>query len=181
MTYAARQKIAAEVIGSALLLATVVGSGIMAETLADGNIAVALLANTSATGAILDVLITALGPVSGAHFNPAVTLVFLLRKELPARLAAAYVLAQLAGTIAGVGCFLNNAFGNDRLGFAAIVIIDIDVISSQIGHQQFFSIGLKHRRVHMRPFLVTVRARTCILNGLRHRPQRKLRSEYRRI
>jgi len=101
MTYAARQKIAAEVIGSALLLATVVGSGIMAETLADGNIAVALLANTIATGAILYVLITALGPVSGAHFNPAVTLVFLLRKELPARLAAAYVLAQLAGTIAG--------------------------------------------------------------------------------
>lgn len=101
MTYSTRQTIAAESIGSALLLATVVGSGIMAETLAQGNLAVALLANTIATGAILYVLIVALGPISGAHFNPAVTLVFALRKEVPPPLAAAYVVAQLAGTVAG--------------------------------------------------------------------------------
>lgn len=101
MTYSKRQTIAAEAIGSALLLATVVGSGIMAETLAQGNLAVALLANTIATGAILYVLIVALGPISGAHFNPAVTLVFALRKEVPPPLAGAYVVAQLAGTVAG--------------------------------------------------------------------------------
>lgn len=101
MTYSTRQMIAAEAIGSALLLATVVGSGIMAETLAQGNLAVALLANTIATGAILYVLIVALGPISGAHFNPAVTLVFALRKEVPPPLAGAYVVAQLAGTVAG--------------------------------------------------------------------------------
>lgn len=101
MTYSVRQRIAAEALGSALLLATVVGSGIMADTLAQGNVAVALLANTIATGAILYVLITALGPVSGAHFNPAVTLVFTLRKELPLRVASAYALAQFAGTIIG--------------------------------------------------------------------------------
>lgn len=101
MTYSVKQTIAAEAIGSALLLATVVGSGIMAEALAQGNVAVALLANTIATGAILYVLITALGPVSGAHFNPAVTLIFALRREISVPVALAYVLAQLAGTVAG--------------------------------------------------------------------------------
>jgi len=101
MTYSLRQTIAAEALGSALLLCTVVGSGIMADTLAQGNVAVALLANTIATGSILYVLITALGPVSGAHFNPAVTLVFALRREVAASVAVAYVLAQVAGTICG--------------------------------------------------------------------------------
>jgi glycerol uptake facilitator-like aquaporin len=95
------QRIAAEAMGTAILVATVVGSGIMAETLADGNIAVALLANTIATGAILYVLITALGPVSGAHFNPAVSAVFAFRREIGWTLAFAFSVAQIAGGIGG--------------------------------------------------------------------------------
>ena len=94
--------LAAEALGSFFLFATVVGSGIMGETLAGGNVAIALLGNTLATGAILFVLIAALGPVSGAHFNPAVTLVFALRREIGAGLALAYVAAQLAGGLIGV-------------------------------------------------------------------------------
>ena len=91
---------AAEGVGTAFLVATVVGSGIMAETLADDT-AVALLGNTVATGAILVVLITVLGPVSGAHFNPAVTLAFAVRRELPPARAATYVAVQVAGGVAG--------------------------------------------------------------------------------
>ena len=79
------RRFAAEFIGTGLLLATVVGSGIMAERLAGGNVAIALLANSVATGAILIVLITMFGPVSGAHFNPAVTLVMALRKGIARR------------------------------------------------------------------------------------------------
>jgi glycerol uptake facilitator-like aquaporin len=101
MSYFTGQRIAAEALGTALLVATVVGSGIMAESLAGGNIAVALLANTIATGAILYVLITALGPVSGAHFNPAVSAVFALRREIPWRIALAFTVAQIAGGIGG--------------------------------------------------------------------------------
>lgn len=101
MTYTAAQRIAAEAMGTALLVATVVGSGIMAETLAGGNIAVALLANTIATGAILYVLITALGPVSGAHFNPAVSAVFAFRREISWTVALAFTAAQIAGGIGG--------------------------------------------------------------------------------
>ncbi len=93
---------AAEALGSFFLFATVVGSGIMAEQLAGGNVAVALLGNTLATGAMLFVLITMLGPVSGAHFNPAVSLVFRLHGELTTLTALAYILAQLAGGILGV-------------------------------------------------------------------------------
>ena len=74
--------LAAEFLGTMFLLATVIGSGIMAERLADGNLAVALLGNTIPTGAILYVLITIFGPVSGAHFNPAVTIAFLLRRDI---------------------------------------------------------------------------------------------------
>ncbi len=85
-----------------MLLATVVGSGIMGETLSGGNIAIALLGNTLATGAILVVLIMGLGPLSGAHFNPAVTMAFWLRGEIPGREAAAYVLVQLLGALAGM-------------------------------------------------------------------------------
>ncbi len=94
--------VVAEALGSFFLFATVVGSGIMAEQLAGGNVAVALLGNTLATGAMLFVLITMLGPMSGAHFNPAVTLVFRLRGELATGTALAYVAAQLAGGILGV-------------------------------------------------------------------------------
>jgi glycerol uptake facilitator-like aquaporin len=96
------QRIAAEVLGSAFLLATVIGSGIMAERLADGNVALALLGNTLATGAILIVLVLALAPISGAHFNPAVSLVFVLRRELTLRLGLLYSAAQIVGAIAGV-------------------------------------------------------------------------------
>jgi len=97
-----RHRLAAEAIGAFLLFATVIGSGIMAERLAGGNVAVALLGNTIATGAILFVLITMLGPVSGAHMNPAVSMVTALRGDLPWRDAAAYLPAQLVGGIAGV-------------------------------------------------------------------------------
>lgn len=92
----------AEALGSFFLFATVVGSGIMAESLAGGNVAVALLGNTLAVAAMLFVLITMLGPISGAHFNPAVTLVFALRREIGAGMALAFVAAQLAGGILGV-------------------------------------------------------------------------------
>lgn len=96
------RKLLGEAIGSLLLFATVVGSGIMAERLAGGNLAVALLGNTLATGAILYVLITMLGPVSGAQFNPAVTLVMRLRGECCWKGAALVVLAQVAAGVLGV-------------------------------------------------------------------------------
>jgi glycerol uptake facilitator-like aquaporin len=96
------QRLAAEGLGTALLLATVIGSGIMGERLAGGNVALALLGNTLATGAMLVVLITMFGPVSGAHFNPAVTAVFALRGELAWPDAAAYVVAQILAGIVGV-------------------------------------------------------------------------------
>ena len=96
------RRLLAEAIGSFFLFATVVGSGIMAEKLAGGNVAVALLGNTLATGAMLFVLITMLGPISGAHFNPAVSLVFRLRGELTGSAALSYVVAQLGGGILGV-------------------------------------------------------------------------------
>lgn len=95
------RRLLAEALGTALLVAAVVGSGIMAEALAGGNAAVALLGNTLATAAMLVVLIAVLGPVSGAHMNPAVTLVMALRRALPAGEAAAYVAAQFAGGLAG--------------------------------------------------------------------------------
>ena len=98
------REIAAEAIGSALLLATVIGSGIMAERLAGGNVALALLANTLATGAMLMVLVLVFGPVSGAHLNPAVSLVFVIRRELAPGRFAQYVLAQMVGAIIGVMC-----------------------------------------------------------------------------
>lgn len=96
-----QRRLAAEALGTALLLAVVIGSGIMGERLAAGNEAVALLANTLATGAGLVVLITVFGPISGAHFNPAVTLVFILRREMPVREALAYVVVQVCGAIVG--------------------------------------------------------------------------------
>jgi glycerol uptake facilitator-like aquaporin len=95
-----RRRLVAEALGTALLVATVIGSGIMAESLTK-DVALALLGNTLPTGAILVVLITILGPISGAHFNPAVTLVFALKRELTPREALSYVLAQVAGGVAG--------------------------------------------------------------------------------
>lgn len=94
------RRLTGEAVGSFFLFAGVIGSGVMAENLAGGNVAVALLANTVATGAILYVLIAMLGPVSGAHFNPAVTLAFALRREIGWRIGAAYVAVQVAaGTL----------------------------------------------------------------------------------
>ncbi len=96
------RRLFAEWLGTAFLLATVVGSGIMGERLAGGNVAIALLGNTLATGAILAVLILIFGPVSGAHFNPAVTLSFTLQGSLPRREAALYMLLQVFGGLVGV-------------------------------------------------------------------------------
>ncbi|WP_297585417.1 MIP/aquaporin family protein [Devosia sp.] len=94
--------LAAEFLGTAALVAAVVGSGIMADALTPDT-ALALLANTIATGAILVVLISAIGPISGAHFNPAVSMVFALRADISWRAALAYMAAQIAGGLAGVG------------------------------------------------------------------------------
>jgi len=98
------KKILAEFLGTFFLLATVVGSGIMAENLANGNTAIALLGNTIATGAILVVLILVFGPISGAHFNPAVTMSFILRKEISVQQATIYIVVQIIAGLAGVLC-----------------------------------------------------------------------------
>jgi len=123
------QKLGAELIGTFFLLATVVGSGIMAETLAGGNVAVALLGNTIPTGAILIVLITMLGPVSGAHFNPAVTLGFFMKRDIGAMLAIAYVAVQVIGGVLGV--------------WAAHLMFELDVVQAsqkvRTGPSQWFS------------------------------------------
>jgi glycerol uptake facilitator-like aquaporin len=102
MLFSLPKRLTAEFIGTAFLLATVVGSGIMAEQLAGGNVAIALLGNTIPTGAILVVLITMLGPISGAHFNPVVTWVFVVQKKISDRDSWAYVGVQIAGAIVGV-------------------------------------------------------------------------------
>jgi len=110
------RRLFAEWVGTFSLLATVVGSGIMAENLAGGNVAIALLGNTIPTGAILVVLITVFGPISGAHFNPAVTLSFALRKQISVSDGALYVLAQIAGGIVGV--------------FAAHFMFDMEILDA---------------------------------------------------
>ena len=101
MTASTSRRLTAETLGTLLLVATVVGSGIMAENLAEGNLAIALLANAIATGAILVVLILMFAPVSGAHFNPAVSFAFLLRGELTVAMAGLYVVAQIVGGLLG--------------------------------------------------------------------------------
>ncbi|TIS54467.1 MAG: aquaporin family protein [Mesorhizobium sp.] len=106
MKFDLSRRLVAEALGTAILVAAVVGSGIMADRLTD-DVALALLGNTVPTGAILVVLITIIGPISGAHFNPAVTLVFALRREIEASAALAYVVAQIVGGIAGT--FLAHA------------------------------------------------------------------------
>src|ERR1700746_75298 len=95
------RRLLAEALGTAILVATVVGSGVMAQRLGGGNQAIALLGNTIPTGAILVVIITILAPISGAHFNPAVSLVFAARADLPWRDTGPYILVQCAGAIAG--------------------------------------------------------------------------------
>ena len=103
------RRLVAEGLGTALLLIGVVGSGIMGETLAGGNIAIALLANALATGCMLLVIITTLGPISGAHFNPAVTLAFALRGDIAVRDALLYVAVQIPCAIVGV-CIAHAMF-----------------------------------------------------------------------
>ena len=131
-TYSNHQKWFAEFIGTAFLLATVVGSGIMAEQLAGGNVAIALLGNTIPTGAILVVLITMLGPISGAHFNPAVSLVFALRRELAWMQGVVYVAMQIAGGVIGVWA-AHLMFGDSLLQFSSTV---------RMGPSQWFAEGV---------------------------------------
>jgi glycerol uptake facilitator-like aquaporin len=110
-----KRKIVAEGLGTALLLATVIGSGIMGERLAQGNIAIALLANTVATGAALVALILTFGPISGAHFNPAVTLADASQGGISWRDVPAYIIAQVVGAFAGVG--IANVMFNEPVFF----------------------------------------------------------------
>lgn len=99
--YTTSRRLVAEALGTCLLVATVVGSGIMAETLAGGNVAIALLGNTIATGAILFVLIHMLGPISGAHFNPAVTIALSVARLFPWRDVPVYIVVQIVGGLVG--------------------------------------------------------------------------------
>jgi glycerol uptake facilitator-like aquaporin len=115
---ALRKRLAAEALGSFFLFGTVIGSGIMAEALSGGNVAIALLGNTLATGAILFVLITMLGPLSGAHFNPAVSLVMAARHELPWRDVLPYLAAQLVGGLIGA--------------FAAHLMFDLPILQVSV-------------------------------------------------
>jgi glycerol uptake facilitator-like aquaporin len=112
------RKLLAEGLGTALLLAIVIGSGIMGETLAGGNTAIALLGNTLATGAGLIVLISVFGPISGAHFNPVVTLGFAAKREIGALTAIAYIAAQVAGAVGGVWV-AHAMFGQELLQVSA--------------------------------------------------------------
>ena len=100
--FTVKHAVFAEFLGTGFLLVAVVGSGIMAQTLAEGNLALALLANAIATGCMLYCIITLFGPVSGAHFNPIVSLAFALRGEMPITRACAFIGAQIFGAIAGV-------------------------------------------------------------------------------
>ena len=144
------RKLFAEFLGTAFLLIGVVGSGIMAQTLSDGNIALALLANAIATGCMLYAIITTLGPVSGAHFNPAVTLAFALRGEHPWSAVAPYVVVQLAGGIIGV--------------WATHMMFDQSILQAsttmhRTGGAQWFS-----------EIIATLGLLFVIFGGIRHRP-----------
>ncbi len=143
------RRVAAEALGMLLLTATVIGSGIMADRLTD-DVALALLGNTIATGAILFVLITLFGPLSGAHFNPAVTLVAAIRRDLPWREAGSYVLAQIAGGVLGA-LLAHLMFEAPALSFG---------VNVRTGAAQWLSEG-----VAAFGLLLT------ILVALRHRPQ----------
>lgn len=142
------RKYVAEFVGTAFLLATVVGSGIMAEQLAGGNVAIALLGNTIPTGAILFVLITMFGPISGAHFNPAVTLVFRLRGEISSKDSLIYVGVQIVGGILGV--------------WAAHLMFDLEILQfsqkARTGNAQWFAEGVATFGLVM-TILLTLKAR----------------------
>jgi glycerol uptake facilitator-like aquaporin len=142
--------LAAEALGSFFLFAGVIGSGVMAEALSAGNDGVALLANTVATGAILYVLIAMLGPVSGAHFNPAVTLAFALRRQIGAHRSALYVAVQLAGGVLGA--------------FAVHLMFDLPIL--QFSTKARAGIGQWTGE-----FVATFGLVLTILGLIRHRPQ----------
>jgi glycerol uptake facilitator-like aquaporin len=144
------RRLLAEGLGTALLVATVVGSGIMAERLAGGNQAIALLGNTIPTGAILVVIITILGPISGAHFNPAVTLVFATRREMPWGEVAPYIVVQCVGGIAG------TAIAHLMFDLAPFAI----GITARSGAPQWFAEAV-----------ATFTLIVAILGGLRYAPQ----------
>ena len=144
------RRLVAEAIGTLLLLATVVGSGVMGARLAQGNDAIALLANAGATAGVLYVLIVLLGPISGAHFNPAVTLAMWMRGELTTREALAYVVVQIVAAVAGV-MLAHAMFG--------LVLIQPGV-HGRTGGAQWLSEAI-----------ATFGLLLTILLGLRHRPQ----------
>ena len=144
------QKLMAEGLGTALLLISVVGSGIMGEALADGNTAIALLANAIATGCMLYAIITTLGPISGAHFNPAVTLAFAMRGEHAWRDVAPYVVVQIIGGVLGV--------------WAAHLMFDLPVLQTsatmhRTGSAQWIS-----------EIIATFGLLFVIFGGVRHKP-----------
>ena len=126
------RKLVAEALGTALLLATVVGSGIMGESLAGGNVAIALLANTLATGAGLVCLILTFGPISGAHFNPAVTLADASQGGLPWREVPGYVLAQVVGAFAGEKLARERIDDAPLLRAGVLRLVDQHVIDAAI-------------------------------------------------
>ena len=144
------RKLASEFIGTLFLVATVIGSGIMAESLAEGNAAVALLGNTLATAGILYALITCLGPISGAHFNPAVSFVFWLKRELSTYRCALYIIFQCLGAIAGV------------------------ILAHAMFDQSLIQTGVKIRfgsNIWLSESIATFGLVATILTGLRHKPE----------
>lgn len=150
MAPALSRRLAAEALGSFFLFACVIGSGVMAEALAGGNAAIALLGNTGATGAILFVLITMLGPISGAHFNPAVTLAFALRREFAWREVAPYILVQIAAGTLGA--------------FAVHLMFDLEIL--QLSTKARAGIGQWTGEL-----IATFGLILTILGTLRHRPE----------
>ncbi len=127
------RKLVAEGLGTLLLLISVVGSGIMGETLSGGNTGIALLANAIATGAMLFAIITVLGPISGAHFNPAVTLAFWMRGRLPGREALGYAAVQFVGGILGVWA---------AHAMFALPLLQVSQTMHRTGGAQWFSEGI---------------------------------------
>ena len=142
------QKLAAECLGTMFLVATVVGSGIMAETLSGGNDGLALLANTIATGAILYVIIAMFGAVSGAHFNPAVSVVMAVKGDLPWPQTGGYIIAQIAGGVLGT--------------WLAHFMFDVDILQLSMKARS----GLPQYGAEM---VATFGLVLTILMGIRHR------------
>ena len=144
-----RRRLAAETVGTALLLAVVVGSGIMGERLCGGNAAIALLGNTLSTGAALVVLITIFGPISGAHFNPAVTMAMVLKRDITFTLAIGYMAAQIVGAVLGV--------------YAAHAMFDLPILQMSTKPRDGMALGFAE-------FIATFGLMATILGTVRFRP-----------